>query len=198
LTIFNQTAGGNITVAVTIDGQTPQQITASSTLTDDAITLGGYDDRVELYHPLFNFPLDNDAGNHTVNIQLLSLSEFQVFDLRGFTYVPSFQFLNSATSIVPEKITAGGPGNSGPNSTGSGGTDSGNNGSSGGSKKLSTGIIVGAVIASVLGLALLVTAGIMVFRRRQRQERRLRKASILSSQQSNPGVLPYGFNDRTR
>ncbi|KAF5365239.1 hypothetical protein D9758_005407 [Tetrapyrgos nigripes] len=187
LTVFNQTAGGNITVAVSVDGKAPQQITASITLTDEAIDIGGFDDRVELYHPLFNLPFDNDAGNHTVNIQLLSISEFQFFDLRGFTYVPNFQFLNAATSVVPDRVTAAGNGSPNPNSTGSG-ESSGNGGGNGtSSRKISTGTIAGAVIGAVLGVALLTAAGIMFLRHRRRQERRLRRISILSDQQNSPG-----------
>jgi len=143
-----------------------KDITVSTTITADATTLGGYDDRVELYHPLFNFPFENDVGNHTVSIHLVSLSEFQVFDFRGFSYKPNFEFLNSETSIVPEKVTASGTSGTAPGGS-SGNNNSGNNGESDKTKQFSAGGIAGAVIVSVLLVGILTTVGIFLVRRKK-------------------------------
>ncbi|KAK7464104.1 hypothetical protein VKT23_006266 [Stygiomarasmius scandens] len=177
--VFNQTAGGNITLTVTVDGQLPQDITISQTITRDATALGGYDDRVELYHPLFNFPFEDDAGNHTVSIHLVSLSEFQVFDFRSFSYKPNFEFLNSETSIVPEKVTASGTSGTGPG--GSGNNNSGNNGESDKAKQLSAGGIAGAVIGSVLLVSILITVGILLVRRKKMAKQRALLSPVIPS-----------------
>ncbi|KAF5365232.1 hypothetical protein D9758_005408 [Tetrapyrgos nigripes] len=183
LSILNHTAGGNITLFVTVDGQRSQQITVS-TIQDRADREGAIAGAVELYHPLFNFPFDNDATNHSVSIQLLSLSESQVLDIQGFTYRPNFQFLNSSTSVVPEKVTAS-SGISGPANTGSSGVDTPQTDND---NKLSTGVIAGAVIGSVLGLGLVIAAVVLFLRRRKRKDRQLYAPTLPVRQNSFPGV----------
>ncbi|KAF9061357.1 hypothetical protein BDP27DRAFT_1429053 [Rhodocollybia butyracea] len=132
---FDPTALGNITLGVSLDGQTQNHVVPNG----ESPRHGAF-----TYFEYFTLvQRELDSGNHTIIVEVLEASLSQTFGFRGFTYIPGFATLNDMHDLSAVSASTSSP------------SHGGGSGQSSHQEPLRGGAIAGVVVGAIAGICLI-------------------------------------------